>query len=640
MTLPHCETAFLCAVLRYVATDLRDRGVIPESAFLPLWGRLAEVNDNNREELLFRELPRFGKALDAFLLLDGSVSRDTHQCVLENIYTQALPIFGTRFADDLAFGDPCLLDPINVRALRDVSYLCYKYEAPYAKTLVQETIDKFVSVDAGLAFRDTDLSADAALLERLFRGLDLADITPAHGPGAVSDKSVAAAKFNWSSFPERLSNVYDYGYYTASPTHLCLKLRELMTSPGDELYARLCTVPKDSRGPRVISCEPKEFQWVQQGIRARLYDWIERHPLTRGHVRFTNQTVNGHLALQGSRDGSWATLDLSEASDRVSLAHVEKVFPEWVKPYLLACRSLGTTLPNKEVVMLNKFAPMGSALCFPVLALVIWARLHSAGITENHVYGDDVIVRRAQAPRAIAALEQIGLKVNEHKSCYTGLFRESCGVDAFKGVCVTPVRLKTRWQNHQSPSVFESWVSYANSLFDHGYVKAANLIAARLGSIYGPIPQTVGDTLNVPHLRFITEVVDQPPVRYNAKLQNLEKRCCVVRVRPRRYKATGWVRLTQWFSKTNARNTSTEPRRSQGDRGLPFRPYDTRRYTERQDARLVQQWTAVYPITGQKPQWLPALGTPDSEVKPFTFLSLKDAIREGASSSGEEATCY
>lgn len=625
MSLPISETAFISAVLRYVATDLRDRGVLPESAFATLWSRLAEVNYAVRERFILTELPQFGKALDAFLLLDQSTDRNTHQCVLENIYTQALPIFGMQFANDLTFGDPSFMDPQNVKALRDVSYLLYKYEAPYAKALVQETIDKFVIVDAELALRDLDLSADAALLERLFRGLDLADITPSHGPGAVADKSVAAGKFKWSSFPERLSNVYDYSYYAASPLHLCTKLREFMASSGDELFARLLTVPKDSRGPRVISCEPKELQWVQQGIRARLYDWIERHPLTRKHVRFTNQAVNGSLALEGSRDGSWATLDLSEASDRVSLAYVEKVFPEWVKPYLLASRSLGTILPNKQVVMLNKFAPMGSALCFPVLAITCWARLNTAGVMDSHVYGDDVIVRKRDVSRAIAALEAIGLKVNTSKSCYTGLFRESCGVDAYRGKNVTPVRIRTRWQNHQSPSVFESWISYSNSLFEHGYVRAANLIAARLGAIYGSIPQTVGDTLNVPHLRYLTEVVDQPPIRRNVRLQHLESRCTVVRVKSLPYKADGWTRLLQWFSKTNAKNTSSKPGGDQGVRGLPFRPYDTRRYTERQGAELSQKWVHLHPITSQ-PEWVPALGQSEVKIKPYTLKPWKGPI--------------
>lgn len=594
MRLNHSEAVHLCAVLHNVLLDLRDRGDVPAVACEHLMARLAEGGQ------LLDELPLFGKALDAFLLLDETVDRTEHQLRLEELYSKSLPIFGSQFAADLTFGDPAVMPANIILALRDLAFLYYKYEAPYDEALVSKAVEQFVSTDEALAPVDLDLSADAALLERLFRKIDLADIMPCHGPGAVADKAAAPQKYDWSTFPERLSNIYSYDYFVASYSHLCERLRDLMASKSDEPYARLLTVPKDSRGPRVISCEPKEFQWIQQGIRAKLYDWIERHPLTRRSIRFRDQTVNGELALSGSSSRDWATLDLSEASDRVALDYVCKVFPETVLPYILACRSDGTTLPDGRVIMLKKFAPMGSALCFPVLALTIWARLKTAGVDKCHVYGDDVIVPRTQVQTAITALEQVGLKVNRSKSCYTGLFRESCGVDAFNGSNVTPVRIRTRWSSRRHPSVYISWVSYANSLYDHGYVRAAEFIAAEIGRIYGPVPQSEGEYLNVPSFRFVTATVPQPMRRTNRELQLLEHRVWAIEPRRTAFNQQGWNKLLHWFSTSKQFASPGERIAVTQDRCLELSWGRTSWYTKRSDVRFVHKWTELRPIAMQQ----------------------------------------
>nr|QDH86778.1 MAG: RNA-dependent RNA polymerase [Leviviridae sp.] len=84
------------------------------------------------------------------------------------------------------------------------------------------------------------------------------------------------------------------------------------------------------------------------------------------------QEPNQLLAQKGSRDGSLATLDLSEASDRVSLQLVEELLARnpLAKEAILACRSLRASVPGHETITLAKFASMGSALCFPIEAMV------------------------------------------------------------------------------------------------------------------------------------------------------------------------------------------------------------------------------------------------------------------------------
>jgi hypothetical protein len=259
--------------------------------------------------------------------------------------------------------------------------------------------------------------------------------------------------------------------------------------------AKVILVPKDSRGPRLISCEPLENQWIQQGIMKELVKFIENHPLTKGMINFTDQAINQELARSGSITGGIATLDLKEASDRVSMALVERIFPRPLVDALYASRSLATTLPDKSVVKLGKFAPMGSALCFPVMALTIWAALtcedgftYACSSDATFVYGDDVIVPTAQAVDAIARLERIGLKVNADKSFTSGFFRESCGMDAFHGVDVTPCRIKTPWRDRPEPGVLTSYVAQANELYEQGYPRTAALLAANVVETYGQVP--------------------------------------------------------------------------------------------------------------------------------------------------------
>lgn len=93
---------------------------------------------------------------------------------------------------------------------------------------------------------------------------------------------------------------------------------------------------------------------------------------------------------------------------------------------------------------------MGNATTFPVQSLVFWAicvasmqRLgfHQPGAA--FVFGDDIIIPAECVENVINDLESFGLLVNKEKSFWRGGFRESCGVDAFNGVNVTPVRWKT-----------------------------------------------------------------------------------------------------------------------------------------------------------------------------------------------------
>jgi hypothetical protein len=304
----------------------------------------------------------------------------------------------------------------------------------------------------------------------------------------------------------------------------------------------------------------------------------------RWNVNFTNQQPNQLGALLGSQEGKYSTLDLNEASDRVSVDLVRLLFPNWVQPYLFACRSLSTVLPGGKEITLRKFAPMGSALCFPVLALTVWSLL-TAGAPDQDtrdsilVYGDDVIVPTAYAESAMTILESFGLRVNRDKSCTKGFFRESCGMDAYKGIPVTPVRIRTVWTSSPSPESYTSWIAYANNFYDRKCFNAYDYIVGKLVSVYGPIP---GDdmSLTCPSLRETPVPRSCFRARTNASLQKREYYVYEPVARRIRHELDGWSMLLRFFTESGRQPQLPKSAVAKSE-GSVYEFFSVRLYTKR-----------------------------------------------------------
>jgi hypothetical protein len=503
-------------------------------------------------------------------------------------------------------------------------YSFYKYELPYSEEQEQMVIDKFIETDRSLIRfnemasavfenfvgnatycrenhrlnkRDFVTVARRAriLLARLFARFDPKDIYPRHGPGAVATKQRLWNKYLWRNVSANITSVYPFDeYYCSSMGHVCDSYDRFHTVSEEDLPARVILVPKDSRGPRLISCEPVDYQWIQQGLGRAITDHVEHTPLTMWNVFYTNQSPNQCGALLGSMLGKYSTLDLNEASDRVSTGLVRLLFPEHLYKCLMACRSSSTVLPDGTVLKLNKFAPMGSSLCFPVMSLCVWSILTAAAQDADTrerilVYGDDVIVPTAFAGDAIEQLESFGLKVNRDKSCTSGFFRESCGTDAFKGINVTPVRFRTVWSSSRSPNSYTSWIAYANSLWDKKYYASYEYIVDGLLRLYGEIPDK-DMCLTCPSLASVPDSHKPQRRRVNKSLQKLQWRVRDV-VTPRLdYSIDGWSMLLRYF--TEKCDLSRRPNLEQNaDAHLYAQPYSSvSSYTRRDASKLVYRW--------------------------------------------------
>lgn len=538
--------------------------------------------ENEGLSFLTKTLPRFGKAFDR--ALTGEVQLNSSEYGFKPVQRSKLPKFMGGLFSRIFDNDGRVLqnpDATCIRCVRDVLYLFYKYKLPYSPADEQRVIDSFVKTESEIRHYDKLFSEIAEQLDctpqfyeairpsyysrviriarrslsRLFSKFDPKDIHPKHGPGAVSTKEKLWGKYFWTAVPKRLTDLYPFdAYFCASLGHVCDYMREFPIVESEQ-YAQVTLVPKDSRGPRLISMEPLSFQWIQQGLGTAIRDWTEKHPLTRENVRFTDQAPNQFGALMGSLTGRYATLDLKEASDRVTLGLVRLLFPEPLLECLMASRTTGTKLPNGEILPLRKFAPMGSNLCFPILSLTVWSILHAAAEDRDtrksiYVYGDDVIVPTAFAANAIAVLEAFGLLVNRDKSCTSGFFRESCGTDAFKGVVVTPIRFRTVWSDHRSPDCLVSWTAYANQCYDRKYYTLYDSIVSRLCRIYGSFPET-SSNLGCPSLREVPEPYRQLRRRVNQRLQRLEHNVWDVCSVPIRRRVNGWMMLLRWFSESS-----------------------------------------------------------------------------------------
>lgn len=326
-------------------------------------------------------------------------------------------------------------------------------------------------------------------------------LIPRHGPGATAERVRGNQKYLHRSWPRRLNAVLpaDSMLYL-NATH-CLEedLEILEHSPKDEPPVRVVTVPKTASAPRIIAIEPVAMQYAQQSVLQRLVPCLENHPYVGGHLNFTDQTVNQRLALQSSKDRSLATIDLSEASDRVSSRLVREMLSKCptLRSLAFATRSTRANVPGFGIHPLRKFASMGSALCFPIesmcfLSIILSARIDSLGtrvtpgtlrqVLEGvYVYGDDIIIPTDVVDLVIDWLEGFGLKVNAGKSHWRGFFRESCGVDAYRGEVVTPpyFRHLPPLTRRDATSVV-SMVSHANQLYKAGMWRTAQMVRTYL----------------------------------------------------------------------------------------------------------------------------------------------------------------
>lgn len=402
-----------------------------------------------------------------------------------------------------------------------------------------------------------------------------------HGPGAVSDRKFGTHKYAFTNWPDRLDSVFPMAdFATANYDHWMSS--SLYLSPDASVRrehpAKLIAVPKTIKTPRLIAAEPLSFQWCQQGIRHFLYRSVASSMFS-AFVDFRRQDRNGQLALDASQTGLHCTIDLSSASDRISCWHVERLFRR--SPALLdalrASRSLfieqDISRKSPRYHILRKYSTMGNATTFPVQSLfflavalgsLFYARsqkvttsgIKALGEREVLVFGDDIIIPKDCVVATIGALTALGLRVNPDKTFTEGNFRESCGVDAFRGEDVTTVSVLSA-PKRAKPGTIVSSVDVHNNLCSKGYYRTAAFIRKTVDGVgrykIPSLQHGSGSFGWYPNYISVDQVVQ---TRFNTDIQVRESRCHHLSVKAKKTPSNDSAALLQFFSEAASKVTS------------------------------------------------------------------------------------
>lgn len=555
-------------------------------------------------------LPTFAKDFEKSL---------EQRCVTDDLFSGfrksgGLPVFLGGFLQ-LVFSrrDGVLLPSVNedaVFSIRQATMLFGKLEGICTPSRERAAIVDFVKCEEDLCSRDAERTADSMTefanaarrlfgptLQKVEQDLSNWNFRPKHGPGATADKLRGNAKYNQRTWPVRLEEFFPAGEMLLPNWRYREQLEGIQfLDPGSEVAAKLTSVPKTMKAPRLIAIEPTAMQYAQQSLMELLVARLEdRHDnLFPNLIGFTDQSLNRRLAREGSLSGNLATLDLSEASDRVSnqLVMALTASTPFLSGSLQACRSTKVDVPGHGLLDLAKFASMGSAVCFPLQAMVFATiilvgieRQHSTRLTHRQmklvmssvrVYGDDIIVPTQYAVCVVKALEAFGLKVNLGKSFWTGKFRESCGGDFYNGVDVTPIRCRTKIASRRTDvREIVSTVSLRNQLYYAGLWGAARHLDNCIGRLI-PFP-TVAPTSRIQgrhsHLGYVSQ-------RLHPTLHSPLVRGMVVFARLPINSLDGYGALVKWFLKRS---------------DLPFASKDHLERSGRPDSVYIKsQWASPF----------------------------------------------
>jgi len=515
-------------------------------SLMSLWSRLAEesadqcctsaTRDINTVASRFEHeglsfltitLPSFGKAIQKWLDQGEVGIHSSFVTERGGSLPRFLGGFFTRVFDRNSgklLDNPCI---DSIKALRQLTLGFGKMQLPCSQARNSAAVRNYIECELDVREFDSNLSEvtlreftdmSNLLFGKLFTKIDR-DIyygrtVPKHGPGSTADRISGNQKYNQAVWTTRLDSIFPMGEYLLPSWSYYSQLEKVdIHEPGSEVPVKVTLVPKTLKTPRVIAMEPTCMQYMQQAVLRTFLEHFYKDDFLKKVIGFDDQEPNRQMAYQGSLDQRTATLDLSDASDRVSNQLVRSMFNRWphLKGAVEATRSRRAELPSGEVIRLSKFASMGSALCFPIEAMVFTTMIFVGiqrslnkplgrkdlyGFSDSvRVFGDDLIVPTDHVRSVVQTLEHFGARVGLDKSFWTGKFRESCGREYFNGhdVSITRVRQVFPEQRSNATEVVSA-VSLRNQLFMSGYWQTCKWLDVKLERILKHFPAVLPDS--------------------------------------------------------------------------------------------------------------------------------------------------
>ena len=228
---------------------------------------------------------------------------------------------------------------------------------------------------------------------------------------------------------------------------LVLPTDEMSLTPyGPDIdYVKAVCVPKSYKTPRIIAEVSAYRQFFLQAIRtlateeAEMSDWGSQ-------IILDDQSLNAQCAFIGSVYGSYATIDLSSASDSISKILAKKVLPSCYYDAVERWNpsQISVTLKGKRLLVPRYiFQTSGNGSTFVLesvifLAIALAATLYCSAFHEDllppRIYGDDIICDVRVVDTLYDFLEMLGFTVNKDKSFASdSRYRESCGAEYWCG---------------------------------------------------------------------------------------------------------------------------------------------------------------------------------------------------------------
>jgi hypothetical protein len=495
--------------------------------------------------------------------LERGIESGTFTCPTSFSRHGSLPRFMGGFFKRVFANDGRLLPEPCTRSVFWIRQICRFFKKPKmgcSKSRNRQAEVNFLAIEGELRRMTPLIERKDILLDKIsgilwsqvFPEPDYLDLVCHHGPGVTADRRLPNERCRISQWNHRSEFTYPSDLHCFPNYGVAARFGSTGTgtieadgieylSLKEEIPVRVVFVPKTLAAPRVIAIEPSHVQYMQQSLKDYVYKILESHRLTKQSIRFKDQTVNQRLAYSSSIDKRLATLDLKDASDRVHLHLVQRIFKtSGILEYLEDARSLHATLPSGRNIVLYKYASMGSALCFPVEAMVFYTlvqcamhqldgrRPSSRSICEYSrqidIYGDDLIVPVEYTDVVVRYLESYALKVNVNKSFRNSHFRESCGADFYNGTPVNPVYARMEMHDDLRRWGAEdvmSWNATANLFYLRGMWHAAQAIRDLLSRVVRrTIPKSSKLGSGLFHLSFIYST----DLKYNRELHCWKQR--------------------------------------------------------------------------------------------------------------------
>lgn len=197
---------------------------------------------------------------------------------------------------------------------------------------------------------------------------------------------------------------------------------------------------------------------VRKAVAEKSTSALRRFALGQSQVcDFPQSEWNKNMARQGSISGDFSTIDLSSASDHISVQLIKAIWPSDCFHFMDTVRATHFDCGKFDggIVRSNIFSTMGNGFTFPVMTMTFLALYYGflcsmkmttrVGVDPKMfcVFGDDMVVPTHYFEGFCVLLEELGLVINKDKSFSSGFFRESCGGDFYAGKDITPFYIKS-----------------------------------------------------------------------------------------------------------------------------------------------------------------------------------------------------